>query len=57
MPDTHALYRQVGEKNVFYGGVFDFAVELPQLFRKRLKNKNKYILYKFDPWEASPLSF
>ena len=34
MVETCALYRQVGEKNITHGRVFDLAVEQPQLFRK-----------------------
>ena len=41
MVGTQALYRQVGKKIVSCGGVFDLAVEQPQLFRKLPKNKNK----------------
>ena len=32
--ETHALYHNVGEKKVSYGGVFALAVEQPQPFRK-----------------------
>ena len=42
MVGAHALYRQVGKKIVTSGGVFDLAVEQPQLFRKLIKNKNKH---------------
>ena len=34
MVETHSLYRQEGKK-ISHGGVFDLAVEQPQLFRKR----------------------
>ena len=37
MVETHALYRSVGKKIVSLGGVFDLAVEQPQLFRKLSK--------------------
>ena len=41
MVGTQALYRQVGKIIVSCGGVFDLAIEQPQLFRKLPKNKNK----------------
>ena len=34
MVGAEALYRQVGKKIVSCGGVFDLAIEQPQLFRK-----------------------
>ena len=49
MVGTHALYRKcMGKKIVSCGGVFDLAVEQPQLFRK-LQNIYVYIyIYEFQ---------
>ena len=44
MVGTHALYRYM-VKEVSCGGVFDLAVEQPQLFRKLPKRKAKQTFY------------
>ena len=48
------LYTVKWGKKVSCGGVFDLAVEQPQLFRKLPKNKKKYVNKLRREWSVRP---